>query len=68
MQRRDSKVSMLVLPCQLDFVSLLPPCLPLVLLSLPNNLQVSIDYNAGLTAALAGLLALEPDCCAATFP
>lgn len=31
------------------------------------QLQVSIDYNAGLTAALAGLLALEPDCCAATF-
>jgi len=29
-------------------------------------MQVSIDYNAGLTAALAGLLALEPDCCTAT--
>ncbi|KAI7836339.1 hypothetical protein COHA_009798 [Chlorella ohadii] len=28
--------------------------------------EVSIDYNAGLTAAVAGLLALEPDCCTAS--
>lgn len=40
-----------------------PPSAPFTL----PQLQVSIDYNAGLTAALAGLLALEPNCCAATF-